>query len=369
MPFPGYDHTTISGKIKAFASGPTTERLLIIGTAVDGPLNDPYPIDNAATAERVFGPATYSNGYKDPVSGTESGLDNGSTAQKAIAQALAAGCTDIWFCRATGVYAETPSAFSSKLHMKAVNPGRIYNEVSLSIITTGSVLGCTLTQPSKKGSTFTTTFASSVTIGDFIDRFNGDRRNTTMRLVKDTWSSYLNSSCITLVASASGLVTVALNTGTSGTNGTSAQGEDYASTKDGYATMLTTADTGTFDSLLGQKARFNVCVLTGIYLDEQVVTSGNVKPQGGTWVAADEYQTTIATDFVYWLDQVSSQISPCHGVMACRPPFYQSTTSIINWVSNSLLSTTSGKWDANQRWNKAGYFLFGYKRDLPSHEL
>lgn len=360
MPYPGSDFTTISGKIKAFTTGPTTERLLIIGTAVDGPINKAVRIDDTAAAERIFGPVTYSNGYKNPVSSLADDKDNGATIPKAIAQAIAAGCTDIIVCRATGTYATSPSAFSSKLELKSLFPGRIYNEVSLSLTSTGNILGVQLTQPTIKGQTYVTTFASSLNVGEVIDRINGDRRNFTLEIVKDTYASILASSCVTLVASASGLVTVTL---AGGTNGTNAVGEDYATSLDGYATKLTTTDTGTFDSLLGQKTRFNIAVLTGIHLDDQVVTSGTAKPQGGTWTAAEEYQTTIATDFVHYLDKVSTQISPCHGVMACRPPLIRSESKMITFCTDSLLASAAGKWNSDLRWNKAGYFLYtGWKR-------
>ena len=115
MPYPGSDFTTISGKIKAFTSGPTTERLLIIGTAVDGPVNLPVKVSDAATAERLFGPATYSNGYKNPIGSTADDKNNGATIPRAVAQAIAGGCTDIYVCRATGTNATAPSAFTSRL--------------------------------------------------------------------------------------------------------------------------------------------------------------------------------------------------------------------------------------------------------------
>lgn len=237
MPYPGSDFTTISGKIKAFVSGPTTEKLLIIGTAVDGPLNTPVRVTNTTDAERVFGPASYSKGYKNPVTSLADDADNGASIPRAIAQAIAAGCTDIWVCRATGTYATSPSAFTSKLDLKAINPGRIYNEVSLALIATGGVLTVTHTQPTSKGLTYTSTYASSLNVSQVIDKINGDKRNATLEIIKDTYSTYLSGSCYNLGTSA--LVTVTL---AGGTNGCKAPSEDYATSLDGYATKLTTAD-------------------------------------------------------------------------------------------------------------------------------
>jgi hypothetical protein len=361
MPYPGSDFTTISGKIKAFTSGPTTERLLIIGTAVDGPLNSPIRISDATEAERIFGPGTYSNGYKNPVTSTTDDANNGATLPRAFAQAIAAGCTDIYLCRATGTYASSPSAFSSRLDIQSVNPGRIYNEVSIAMHASGGYVNVIVTQPSIKGVTYSTQYSSSLTWGDMIDRINGDRRNATFEIFKETYSSYLPSGCYTVAPTSYTSVTLA-----GGTNGTNAPSEDYATSLDGYATKLTTPDTGTFDSLYGKRSKFDVAVLTGIHIDDQVVTSGAANPAGGTFTAADEYQRTIATDFVLFLDAMSSEVGPCFGVIGCRPPGLRTESRIINYVNDSLLSTSAGKYNANMKWNKAGYFLYtGWRRTDP----
>ena len=360
MPYPGSDFTTISGKIKAFTTGPTTERLLIIGTAVDGPLNLPIKVSDAATAERLFGPATYSNGYKNPIGGAVDDKNNGATLPRAIAQAIAGGCTDIFVCRATGTFATAPSAFTSKLDLRAVYPGRLYNEVSIGLLAPAlsGVLRVTITQPSIKGETYTTDYASALTVAEVIDRINGDKRNATFEIVRDTYGSLHANACTTLGTSA--LVTVTLS---GGTNGTNATGEDFASSLDGYATALATTDTGTFDQLLGQRFKFNVAVLTGIHIDDQVVTSGTTKLAGGTWTAADEYQVTIATDFVGWLDKVSSEIAPCFGILACRPTGIRNINTLITYVSGSLLNQSAGFYNQSLKWTRAGYFMYaGWNR-------
>jgi hypothetical protein len=360
MPYPGSDFTTISGKIKAFTSGPTTERLLIIGTALDGPLNVPVRVTDAAEAERIFGPATYSNGYKSPITATADDKNSGATIPRAIAQAIAGGCTDIYVCRATGNYATAPSAFSGKLDLKSSFPGRLYNDVSLGLQSpTGSgILRVTVTQPSQKGETYTTSYASALTVAEVIDLINGDRRNRTFEIIKDTYASIHANACTTLGGSA--LVTVGLSGGTYGTN---APGEDFATSLNGYASALAATDFGTFDQLLGQRFRFNVSVLTGIHLDDQVVDNGYAKAGGGTWSSADEYQVSVATDYVLWLDRMSQEVGPCFGVVACRPPGIRNVSTFISFISGSLLDTGAGKWNANLRWNKAGYFMYtGWSR-------
>lgn len=363
MSFPGSNFTTIGGKIKGFVQGPTTERLLIIGTSQDGPINTPVRVTDTVTASRIFGPVTYSNGYLNPNTALSDGADSGATLPRAVAQAIAAGCTDIYLCRATGNYATAPSAFSSKLDLTSIYPGRVYNQCSLGLIASGGLVTVVVTQPSIKGTTYTTTYASSMTVGDLIDNINANTNNVCLSINKWTYSQYLSGAAYTTLCT-SALVTVTL---ASGTNGCEAIGEDFANhSKDKFATALTTTDTGTFDMLSGQRFRFNIAVLTGIYIDDQIVTSGNANPNGGNYAAADEYSYSIATDFVYWLDAVSSVVGPCFGVIACRPNGYRDTKKLINYATNSLLSQTAGYWDQNQRWIKPGYFLYtGWTRIDP----
>lgn len=73
---------------------PQTESVLLLGTAVDGPLMQPVAVD-PTTVEQVFGRAVDSNG-----------VPNGSTLVKGFEQAYAAGCRDIRLMRITGEYAK-----------------------------------------------------------------------------------------------------------------------------------------------------------------------------------------------------------------------------------------------------------------------
>jgi hypothetical protein len=96
-------YTNLPGQMVQFKDGglqlrndpnpPLTGSVLLLGTAVDGPLLEPVAIDNT-TAELVFGKGTRPNG-----------LPNGSTLIKGFDQAYAAGCRDIRLMRATGAYA------------------------------------------------------------------------------------------------------------------------------------------------------------------------------------------------------------------------------------------------------------------------
>lgn len=345
--YPGTVWSTIGGKVKAITQGPTTERLVIIGTAVDGPLNKPMPITDVSQAEQIFGPLTYSKGYKDPNTGTESGETNGASLPLAIAQALTAGCGDIWAVRATGSFAANASGFSNKLSFKALYPGRIYNDVSFTGAVSGSLWVFTVNLPSVKGNSYTTSFSSGLNVGEVIDRINSDPRNNCFYINPDVYPTYLTSACTTL---GSGTVTM-----TGGTYGTVAKGEDYATSKAGYATMLAAGDTSTFYSLIGQGFTFDMAVLADIYFNDQVVDAG------------DTTGTTIATDFTLFLEAVSQQLSPCRGVMSVRPCGIRDEASLIDYIQNNLLSTSTGAWNATLKWNKAGGFMYnGFLRTDPS---
>jgi hypothetical protein len=340
MNYPGPHFTTIGGRIRGPVTGPTTERLLIIGTALDGPINRPIRVDDALVAERLFGPANYSQGYLDPNTSTESGKDAGASIPTAIQQALAAGCTDIYVVRATGTYARSASAFDSKLDIRSLSPGRIYNNITVTSTVAASGIRLTVAQPTIKGGTFYSDFASSMTISEMIDELNNDRRNKTLFILRSAYPAYLNSA---VTALGSGTATL-----TGGTNGCRARGDDYGPETgvNGYATLLTNEDSGTFDVLLGMKFRFNVCVLSNIYIDDQVVDGGSAT------------STTIAYDYSLWLDNMSSVVNPCFGVIGVRPPNIQDEATLISYITGSLLATSPGAWDSTQRWNKAGPFIY-----------
>ena len=68
----------------------STDSLLILGTAVDGPVLDPVAVDDESV-EAIFGKAISSNG-----------VSNGSTLVKAYKQARKRGCNDIRLMRVTG---------------------------------------------------------------------------------------------------------------------------------------------------------------------------------------------------------------------------------------------------------------------------
>jgi hypothetical protein len=77
-------------QVRTEVNPPQTESVLLLGTAVDGPVGEPVAVD-ATTVELVFGRPTFANG-----------LSNGSTLVKGFYEAYNAGCRDIRLLRITG---------------------------------------------------------------------------------------------------------------------------------------------------------------------------------------------------------------------------------------------------------------------------
>ena len=342
--FPGIRYQTIGGIYKPVIVGATTERVTIIGTAVDGPLNAPTPVNDSLSFARQFGPANYSRGYKDPVTSTESGNPNGASLPLAVSEALKAGCTDVWAVRATGNTAK--ATYNAVLDIRAAAPGRIYNGLTVTFSTDANKkLNFTIAQPFVKGGTIgpVAVPSSAYTVDQTIGYINQYTGNNSIFIERSTYGSALALPAWSTIPS--GTATLA-----GGTNGTRSQGDDYgpesANGVNGYATALTTADTGTFDTLYSQGFRSHMFVLADLYVDDQITNGG-----GAT-------STSIVIDFASFLDTVSTNLGPCHGIMTVRPPHYSNPADIISWVNGNLLATTPAYWDQSQRWICAGPFLY-----------
>lgn len=116
---------------------PATESILLLGTAIDGPIMEPVAVD-ANTAELLFGKAVNANG-----------TPNGSTLVKAFEEAYNAGCRDIRLMRVTGekAVAQIKGAATTFNNDKAQNdilgsaPGNVLSTFQLNqyVIDTASV--------------------------------------------------------------------------------------------------------------------------------------------------------------------------------------------------------------------------------------
>lgn len=125
-------------QVRTEQTPPSTESILLLGTAVDGPIMEPVAVD-PATVGMVFGSSTNSNG-----------IPNGSTLVKGFEEAHAAGCRDIRLMRVTGKPAKLSASaakFTSRNELtKTQNlgaaPGNIETVLELNVYTVvdGSVV-------------------------------------------------------------------------------------------------------------------------------------------------------------------------------------------------------------------------------------
>jgi len=332
---PGLMFRLVDGNLTPVVTVSSTENLLIIGNALDGPVNTPVVARNLADIGTKFGPLTYTGDYINPQTGVADGAYADNNLVKAVNEALLGGGGSIVCVRVGGNTASVTGAWNSVVNVSAMNPGRIYNSVTMVSSSGTSGYTVTLNQLSGKGGTLQWTFPLTKTLGQFVSTINNDTRNQSVILTIPAVNVATNISTL-------GVGTIHLSGTTSGTNGTSAPGEDYAGNKTGYYTELT-KQYGTFDTLVG--ATFDVAVLTGIYADDQVSTTAPTT-------------TSVAQDFAEFLYTVSSETNPCKGVIGLRPTGYKSPAELTTYAQTALLSTEAGFYDQPSRWINFGYFMY-----------
>jgi len=346
--------TPISGKIKQTVVGPTGLSVLYIGTAVDGPINKPFYIDSYNTFVSTFGPASYSAGYIDPTTGTQSGNPNGATLPLSVMQAINSGAANIWVLRCSGTTAIATGAWTGVLDIHAIYPGRVYNGSTLNIAQVSGAIQVTYGQTLYNGGTVVTTFSSGLNVQQLIAGINNYPQNQTFQIWHDTYPSFWATSAWTALGTGSATVTLQ-----GGTNGCRAIGDDYGSDNvngvNGLAALLTNVDTGTFDKLRGLNGKFDIYCLDCIYFDDQVVNGGGAAT------------TSIAWDFAAFLDDMTINTGPTEGVMQVTPPNLRDDVSVVNYLNNNLLATTPAVYNASRRWICAGPFAYnGFARTDPT---
>ncbi len=111
-------------QLRVDPSPPPTESILLLGTAVDGPVGVPVAVD-PTTYEMVFGKGVDKNGRA-----------NGATLPIGFEEAWIAGCRDIRLMRISGtpamVVAEHKDAINGEgIRIATVNGGKLYNDAKL----------------------------------------------------------------------------------------------------------------------------------------------------------------------------------------------------------------------------------------------
>lgn len=336
MAIPGFTFITNGGTINLTPSAGVSSNLLLIGTAVDGPINEPINVRSYEDYVRLFGPSTYTRGYTNS-NNIESNEFNGSSLAFAVQQAFRAGATNIYVVRASGLYATNNTAFSNSMRIRSRYPGKIYNSVSLVLADAGANVTLTLNQPASKGGNVVFTFPDATTVETVINTINNSPKNTTIFIDPFGFPLALGTTI--------GSLTPATVTLSGGANETSAPGEAFATSKLTYFTRLTTADTGTFDMIVNSRFQFSVACLTGIYADDEIVNNDATK--------------CILGDFAVFLENASTQNLPCVGFIGANPILSDDVAKIIDHATNNWLATSTGFYDATRKIIKLGPFLNG----------
>ncbi len=310
-----------------------TDRLLIIGTALDGPNNSPRKVNTQQEAETIFGPLVYATPFVNPNTGLSDNAYAHNELVRAYVEAVRAGAEDIWLCRIGGTKAGILSlGGSAGYNVTARSAGRLYNGIVVTA-TSGATSGTlTLANPAALGGSLTYNISSGTTLVQLVNTVNSDSRNRALTL------------SLTSAADAFALARTIMGSGTtsSGTYGTAASSEDYNSNKYGLYTELTRED-GTFDSV---DLEADLVLLAGIYLDDQVV-SGSAATT-----------TSVGADFAEYIYNLN-QHHPTHGFIGLRPLGMDDTNpeAIIAHIRNYWEDTSAGYVSSTLKWLKAGYFM------------
>lgn len=343
---PGVEFVTLDGQLVAVRDRPLTESLLIIGPAVDGPVDKITQVNNASDIEFIYGKIAFNNNNPGP-NGEISGY-NGNELVKAMREATAGGAADVRLLRVGGVSASgvlnMPAGFNSGVTGTVLAtgkfPGRLYNQVSL-VFTSGTVSGMVvLNQPVSKGPQLTFKFlntASGWTVQQLLDAINVDIRNKSVLLsVPSAGAGGLNAGALARLLNG----TVVLGGGTDGTIK-----DDLLTNKSLYYNQLVNG-TAVAPALFGDflaDYEVDMVYLAGLYLDDVVVPSN--------------FTTSVAQDFANFLARRTVD-HPMIGVIGCRPLNDFSTRTNIQAHHDALFTTQSGQRGAStDNWMNAGYFM------------
>lgn len=360
MPQPGYNFNIIPMGVAAKqAIPPTTERLLIIGPALDGPVNTPVQLTDGNAAISIFGPMVYNTDYADPNTAA-AGVDSqkvwtGNYLVRAFLEAQAAGAANIYLVRTGGLFATGSSTVLTDFQPRSKSPGYCYNTQVLSSFlpsltnsTTASSVTFTLNQKTSKGGVITKTFLAAETVADVVTWFAAPQTATSNGTFEFDCNSLVKLiASATTLGSSSGLAW----TLSGSTNGTSVKGELGAHNRSTIYNSLI-ANYGTFDLL--KDFQFDVAVLTGIYLDDKV---------------AADVTTSVASAFAGFLQDVSDRTRPCFGVIGCRPINETRLDRLTKFINDNYLSIVAddikinSSEDTGAYWNAAGGIMkTGFKR-------
>lgn len=284
-----------------------TDKLMIIGTALDGPTNTPVAISDLSTAIATFGPMVYKNEYVDSTNGRPEGARSGNDLVEAIERALAAGCTNIVAVRVPGERA-TLALGTDKLIFRGLFDGAVYNTVTVAVASGATNWTLTINQPTERGGVITLSLPGTTKLSDVVEAINNHPQNGTV--IASTGKP------------GDALSTVPTSTAQPLANGKDGTRADRLSQTNGYKALydlLTEPTSGTF--VLVEDQEPDVVYLSCLYADDQVATDG---------------QKSILPAFASFVHRLSTQ-KAAHGVLGARPFVATDTVSLSSYYSSAYL--------------------------------
>jgi hypothetical protein len=329
---PSIQFTTHNGGLALVRTRPSTDRLIIIAPAVDGPTEQIIDAQTIVSPENLYGPINFTSSYTRPSGVGSAELFNGNHLMKAVREAMSAGAASIYLLRVGGTKATDSltiagNAASGDLTANALYAGRIYNSVTLTF-TSGAASGkCVVAQPDVKGGAFTLSWSgesSGLTVREAIDRLNTDGRNRTFVLQNDSVDGTVAARLL------NGTITL-----TGGLDGTFRDDADYR-------VNLYEAFQDAFQFLEDEGFEVDVNLIAGLYLDDKV---------------AGDNTTSVAQDFAEYLARRSMD-HPQIGVIGVRPLANLSSRSKIVERYDALVTEDAGAFGAvSDKCTNAGYFM------------
>lgn len=341
---PGYSFTLREGNIVPVLTTTITDSLMIIGTALDGPVNTPITLSNLDTAINVFGPMIFKGEYKNPDTGSADNTRSSNDLVEAVERALAAGCTNIVAVRvpgalATGNIAATAAPVGDVLQLQGLFHGNVYNGVQLTLTSGSPNSTWQLVQPTERGGTITGSLpTATATLQDLVNAINNHPDNGTVRVVVHPSQPNPASTLARPLTDVLDTTPVVVTTA-GGLNGTRPQRFDASNGYKSILDLLIHPTTGTF--VLVGESDVDYVHLSCLYADDQVD------------LAADK---SVIVEFAKFVHNLSAQKS-CHGVLGARPYVAPDLSSVASYYQSAYLDNTSGVADATTRRIKIGYFL------------
>lgn len=303
----------------------TSDIILIIGCALDGPSNILVEPTDMKQAAALYGPIAYSPLYPSP-DGDASllGTWSGNTLVKSLYEM--GGGRNVRLLRVGGVLARGAD-LAPGVHLTALYPGAGYNGATVTLTSNPTNIVFTVVPPLGKGRSYTLQIPVGRTFQQITNIFNADPRNQAFVLSLNTDINYLTAQNIPL-----GVTTSTLT------------GGQYGTEFDLYTTpsLLRDAlliDNGPFDII--QDIPLDMLYVAGIYADDDLGSSGQ----------------SFIEDLGVLCSEKNKQGMPMLATIGLRP-LVDISQKNVNARAQSLL-TPSQNYDSNGQVNVAQFLING----------